>query len=113
MFSAADRPISPRKMTSHLRIQQICDQRKNGQEAAHACDINTDGNITWSRHRCTQKGVVDHYKKIVYCDIPKSGTTSWFEMFQKLTERERLERKKWFSEHPYNYNFVRNFDRWK
>ena len=51
----------------------------------------------------TLRGVVDHYHRVEFCDIPKSGTTSWLVMFYKLTEKERAQRTKWFSRHPYSW----------
>ena len=47
-----------------------------------------------------QKGLLDHYHRIVYCDIGKVGSTSWRKFFKKLTAKEKAERSSWRSKHP-------------
>ena len=49
----------------------------------------------------TLRAVVDHYHKVVYCEIPKVASTSWAKLFKKLAAKEMDSRKQWFAEHPY------------
>ena len=58
----------------------------------------------------TVRAFVDHYHKVMYCEIPKVGTTSLLSMFQQLGQKEIHEREQWFSKHPYEW--IGKVDRW-
>ena len=60
----------------------------------------------------SQKGIVDHYRGVVYCDIGKAGTASWFTLYKTIIDREKRERHKWFLKHPYSWNTIRSGGKW-
>ena len=61
-----------------------------------------------------QRGIVDHYSKVVYCDIPKVATRSWLVFFNKLTAINKEERLVKYGNHTYSFNSLRvGDDRWE
>ena len=61
--------------------------------------VSRGGNGTSSSLRA----LVDHFHKFIFCDVPKTGTTSWLEFFKGMMERERMERRTWMKRHGYRY----------
>ena len=59
------------------------------------------------------KGVVDNYSKVMFCDIHKVASTSWQKMIHQLVRREKNERQRWFSEHPYTWRSISGTNRYR
>ena len=85
-------------------MRRVCENVAKGEYLEKPIDLT---------EQSRQKGIVDHYHQIVYCDIGKVGTTSWHQFFMKLTKKERAERSSWRADHPYSWYDMRPSDRWK
>ena len=90
--------------SSHVRI--FVDHKPN------IVNNMCEGDLIKDPSKSSQKGIVDHFHRVVYCDIGKTGTTSWFQLFQKLTKQEKLERSAFFRRHHYKWYSLGKIDRW-
>ena len=86
------------------RIDRVCDLIKNG---TYHVPRTYDSDIR------RPKGIVDNYHGVLYCDIGKTGTTSWKIFFGLMTRKEKKERTTWFKKHSYPWYIRRPKGRWR
>ena len=67
----------------------------------------------WRRDGSQLKALVNHYHETLFCDIGKTGTSSWLAVLKKMIERERAKRKEWFKKHPFRPYFIQKPDRYR
>ena len=70
----------------------------------YICDLINNGSYSIPRsygNNSQPKGIVDHFRQVLYCNIGKTGSTSWLKMFKIITAIEKTSRKKWFENHSY------------
>ena len=96
-----------------LHVKTVCDNIKNEYHNISSQRTMSASSQSGSNTLSHIKGVVDHYHRIVYCDLPKSGTTSWHSVFAKLAKHESIERRQLFERHPYQWHYYRANDRYK
>ena len=49
------------------------------------------------------RAYADHFHQVMFCEVPKAGSTSWFTMFRRLMQKEKDVREKWFQQHVYDW----------
>ena len=94
----------PDKMSDKERIKDVCQMISKG-----AYNMSQANDKTPSR----QKGIVDHYHQVVYCDIGKTGSTSWLSLFRSIIKREQQSRQQWYHRHNYTWYNSRELDRYR
>ena len=98
-----------------LRIRQVCERIKHGYYPS-VRRVESPTEKRWrppSRNGSQLKALVDHYHKMLFCDIGKTGTSSWLAVFKQMIERERSERTLWFKKHPFRFYPIQNPDRYR
>ena len=51
--------------------------------------------------------------KVVYCDIGKTGTSSWHAVFENMMKRERSKRTRLYKKHPYKPYKITEYERFR
>ena len=86
--------IEVTQLAHRQRIDSVCALIKNGTYKIPP---------TYASAIRRPKGIVDNYHGVLYCDIGKTGTTSWLHFFKIMTANEAQKRRQWFNEHPYSW----------
>ena len=73
----------PEQLSDNERVKDVCQRIRNG---AYTVPQSND------KKPSRQKGIVDHYHQVVYCDIGKTGSTSWYSVFSSIIKREQHSR---------------------
>ena len=98
-----------------LRMKEVCERIKHGYYPLVG-RVESPTETKWrppSRNGSQLKAIVDHYHKMLFCDIGKTGTSSWLNVFNKMIERERSERTMWFRKHPFRPYSIKKADRYR
>lgn len=83
------------------RMRGVCDLIDKGHYDASKDLRNRLDASAWNQS--TLIALVDHYQQVVYCQVPKVGTTSWNVMYKKLAERDRRQRVEFFKTNLSNH----------
>ena len=97
-------PTFPDKLSDIERIEDVCQRIRNG---AYTVPQSND------KKPSRQKGIVDHYHQVVYCDIGKTGSTSWYSVFSSIIKREKHSRKQLYYKYNYRWYNSRQEDRYR
>ena len=98
-----------------LRMRVVCERIKHGYYPSVG-RVESPNKRRWrppSRKGSQLKALVDHYHKMLFCDIGKTGTSSWHAVFNKMVERDRKKRTEWFKKHPFRPYSIHKPDRYR
>ena len=50
------------------------------------------------------KVVVDHYNKVLFCDVPHTASSGWIALMREIIKKQGEDRIQWAKEHPSKWN---------
>ena len=74
-------------------INQVCSSLK--QDPINGLLNDTVGYI---------KVVVDHYNKVLFCDVPHTASSGWIALMREIIKKQGEDRIQWAKEHPLTWN---------
>ena len=92
-------------------MREVCERIRHGYYPSVG---RVESPTVTSRKGSQLKAIVDHYHKMLFCDIGKTGTSSWLSVFKKMVEHEKTKRRQWFKKHPFRlYSIIHKPDRYR